>query len=61
MVNSEYSSYIVELSVKTVETDFDDKMPLRQMLPCSDSLCRSDISSLAIMLEQAGMNSEFGD
>lgn len=48
MMNSEYSSYIVEFSVTTVmETDFDDKMPLRQMLPCSDSLCSSDISSLA--------------
>lgn len=45
---SEYTSYIAELSVKTVmETDFDDKMPLRQMLPCSDSLCSSDISSPA--------------
>lgn len=45
---NEYSSYIVEFSVTTVmETDFDDKMPLRQMLPCSDSLCSSDISSRA--------------
>lgn len=42
---NEYSSYIVEFSVTTVmETDFDDKMPLRQMLPC---LCSSDISSRA--------------